>query len=157
MRSLAPFLALLTLSACEGMCSTDSRYATPERTIETLFAAYDIEDESQEDLRALLASGGTFRLADRTAYEGCFADMEGSFGEGLAGYVLGALAVGRDDIRTTITGERAVVSPREGVDIVLQRDGTGAWRIVLHESVPDELQARMAAVAEHAARTHARE
>lgn len=142
-----------TLGGCEGMTRTDSRYATPERTIETLLTAYGIEDVPQDELRGRIASGGSFRLVDRPAYEGCFFDMEGSFGEGLAGYVLGALAAGREDIRTVITGDRAVVSPREGVDVVLRRDETGAWRIVLRDSVPDEVLERMAAVAERAERT----
>lgn len=149
--SCAVLVAVL-LPACEGATThTDARFSTPEHTMETLLRAYDLEDVPQEEIRARMASHGRFALADRDAYEACFADFRGTpSDEGYAGFVVGALAAGRDDVRVTITGERASVSPREGVRIVMRRDDEGAWRIVLRDSVPTELRERLSAVAEHA-------
>lgn len=142
----------LAIAACEGAVThTDARFSTPEHTVGTLLGAYDLEDVPQAEIRERMAHHGRFELADRDSYEECFADFVGTpSDEGYAGFVVGALAAGRDDIRVTITGEHATVSPREGVRIVMDRDDDGAWRIVLRESVPTELRERLSSIAEHA-------
>ena len=98
-----------------------------------------------------MAAHGHFELADRDAYEECFTDFHATpSDEGYAGFVVGALAAGHEDVRVTIAGEHATVSPRDGVRIVMDLGEDGAWRIVLRESVPTELRERLSAVAEHA-------
>lgn len=150
--SLGPFLFGIALVACEGAVThTDARFSAPEHTVDTLLRAYDLEDVPQAEIRERMARHGRFELVDRPSYEECFADFGGTASdEGYAGFVVGALAAGRDDIRVTITGERASVSPREGVRIVLLRHDDGTWRIVLRDSVPLELRERLSSVAEHA-------
>lgn len=151
MTRLAVALALLsTLLGC-GAPATDARFASPEATVATLLRAYDLEDVSQDEVRARLAAHTRIRLRDHESYEACFADL-GSHpaDQGLAGYVVGALAAGKDELRYHREGDRATVSPREGVDIVMRRGDDGAYRVVLSRSVPREVRARMASVAEHA-------
>jgi hypothetical protein len=151
MRTIAaPWLALfvLVLAGCEGaVTEVDARYSTPEHTVETLFSAYGVEDLSQEDVRQRMATNGRFELRDRETYLSCFGDLETTTDEGLAGFVFGALAAGKDELRTTITNERAVVSPREGVNVVLLRGEDARWLISLRESVPDEVRTRLGVVA----------
>lgn len=143
---------LITMIAgCEGAVRTsDPRFSTPERTVATLLASYELDRLSQEEVRERIAAHRRFELADREAFEACFADFgAGPAIEGLAGWVLGALAAGKDELRTTITGDRATVSPREGVRIVMRLED-GAWRIVIAESVPEDVRRAIAAVgAEH--------
>lgn len=141
---------LLTLGVgCDGgPRPVDVRFSTPERTVQTLFTAYGLERASQAEVRQRMIDGGRFSLRDPDSYRACFTDLSGPTEEGLAGFVLGALAAGKDELRTSVSGDRAVVSPREGVEIVLRRrDEESPWRIVLRESVPDEVRARMNAVA----------
>jgi hypothetical protein len=145
-------LSLVVLSACEGgVTHVDARFSTPEHTMGSLLRAYDLEDVPQSEIRERMASRGRFELEDRDLYEQCFADFDGTAAEeGYAGFVVGALAAGRDDVRVTITGDRAELSPREGVRIVMHRAEDGTWGIVLAESVPDDLRERLSSVAEHA-------
>jgi len=158
----ASLLAALSVAAagCEGATTrVDRRFATPERTVHTLLEAYDLDSLSQDAIRGRLAARERFMLRDREAYEGCFADLNGAAAEGMAGWVLGALAAGRDELRTEMTPVRATVSPREGVRIVMRSDA-GAWRIVLRQSVPAEVQrglATLAARAEEQARRRGQE
>jgi hypothetical protein len=152
MLARAVVLAVVVLAGCEGLARSDARLSTPERTVATLLGAYGLEDVPQEEIRARLASRGRFELHDRASFELCFSDLDGPVAEGLAGWVVGALAAGRDDVRTEIAHDRATVSPREGVRIVMHR-GADGWRIALRESVPEDVQRGMASLAEHA---HAR-
>lgn len=144
---LVVFTSLLA-TGCEGATtSTDPRFATPERTAETLLASYELDTVSQDEVRARLAAHARFELEDRDAFEACFADLDASpAGEGLAGWVLGAIAAGKDELRTTIAADRATVSPREGVRVVMRREDDGAWRIVLAESVPADVRRGIEAV-----------
>jgi hypothetical protein len=133
---------------CEGATTTvDVRYSTPEHTITTLFTSYGLEELSQDEVRQRMASNGRFELRDRDTYLSCFADLETPTDEGLAGFVLGALAAGKDELRTSIANDRAIVSPRPGFDVVLHREDDGRWLISLRESVPDEVRTRLGMVA----------
>lgn len=144
-------LSFLSVLGCDTASEVDHRFDTPEATVTTLLQAYDLADVSQEDIRARMASRGRFTLRDRSAYEACFSDLSANpADEGLAGFVVGALAAGKDELRVTRDGDRATVSPREGVEIVMRRDDEGAFRIVLARSVPTEVRSRIAAVASHA-------
>lgn len=145
-------LAVVSLGCLGGGCEggltrTDARFSTPERTVETLLASYQLDALTQDEVRARLAAHARFELVDRRSFEACFADLDaGATSEGLAGWVLGALAAGKDELRTTIAADSATVSPREGVRIVLRREDDGAWRIVLAESVPDDVRRGITAV-----------
>lgn len=149
---LAPFALVLALLGCDGATTViDARFSTPEHTVETMLRAYGLEGASQEQIREQMSAHGHFELRDRASYEACFEDLgEGPVNEGLAGFVFGAIAAGRDDLRVETFGERATVSPREGVEIVMHRGADGAYRVVIAESVPAEIRERMAAVAGHA-------
>ena len=150
---LAALLAALlgcALLGC-GAPATDARFATPEATVATLLRAYDLEDVSQDEVRARLAAHSRIHLRDHESYEACFADLSTHpADQGLAGYVVGALAAGKDELRYHREGDRATVSPAEGVEIVMRRGEDGAYRVVLARSVPREVRARMASLAEHA-------
>jgi hypothetical protein len=141
-------LTPLALTACEGATTTvDVRYSTPEHTITTLFTSYGIEDLTQDEVRQRMADNGRFELRDRDTYLSCFGDLETPTDEGLAGFVFGALAAGKDDLRTSIANDRATISPRPGFDVVLHREEDGRWLISLTESVPDEVRVRLGMVA----------
>ncbi len=136
-------------AGCDEVVVTDARYSTPEHTVETLFAAYGLGDASADALRERLAARVSFELQDHDAHRACFADHDGdALSDGMAGWVFGALAAGRDALRTEMFADRATVSPREGVRVVLRHGEDGAWRIVLRESVPDRVREGLAALAE---------
>jgi len=142
------FAPLSLLAGCEGATTeVDVRYSTPEHTTETLFSAYGVEDLSQDEVRARMASNSRFELRDRQTYLSCFGDLHTATDEGLAGFVFGGLAAGKDDLRTTITGDRATISPRPGFDVVMNREEDGRWLISLDESVPAEVRTRLGMVA----------
>jgi hypothetical protein len=143
---------VLAVTACDGATtSTDARFSTPEHTIDTMLRAYGLESATQEQLREQISAHGHFEIRDRTSYEACFEDLgDGPVNEGLAGFVFGAIAAGRDDLRIETVRDRATVSPREGIEIVMHRGADGAYRVVLAESVPAAVREQMAAVAGHA-------
>jgi hypothetical protein len=147
----------VAVTACEGaVTEVDARFSTPEHTVRTLFGAYGVEDLSQQEIRDRMTTHGRFELRDRESYLACFADLETTADEGLAGFVFGALAAGKDELRTTITNDRATVSPRENMNVVLLRGEDGRWRISLRESVPDEVRTRLGVVAADAERRERR-
>ncbi|MDQ3036511.1 MAG: hypothetical protein M3Y87_29205, partial [Myxococcota bacterium] len=113
--ALAAGLAALAVGGCEGATtSMDSRFATPERTVATLLASHGLEGLSQEETRARMARHERFEVTDEAAFRACFVDLDDPVSEGLAGWVLGALAAGRDELRTEMFAEQATVAPREG-------------------------------------------
>ena len=131
---------LVVLAGCgEGRVS-DSRFATPERTVATLLATHGLAELPQDTIRARIVERGAFELRDAETWRQCFVDLDRPGGEGMAGYVLGILAAGRDDLRYELAGERAYAMPREGVRIAFRRGEDGAYRIALRESVPEEVQ-----------------
>lgn len=152
MRLSAAVLALALLFGCEGATRTvDARFSTPEHTVRTLLGAYGLADATQAQIRERMAAHDRFEIQSRATFRSCFEDLGTSAAsEGVAGFVFGAIAAGRDDLRIEITGDRAMLSPRAGVQIVMHRGDDGAFRIVLAESVPDEVRERMASLAHHA-------
>lgn len=58
----------------------------------------------------------------------------------MASYVLGMLAAARDALRYETVADRGYVIPREGMRIVMQRGEDGAYRIVLADSVPEDVR-----------------
>lgn len=152
MRRCPLWLALLCAlaSACDGAQPTDSRFATPERTVETLLGAYGIADTPQATVRARLAEHGGLELVDTATWRACFVDLDQPGGEGMAGYVLGMLAAARDELRFETIGERGFVIPREGIRVVMLRGDDGAYRILLAESVPDEVRRGLLTIEDNA-------
>lgn len=145
---------VLGLVACDAPpVSDDLRFHTPKATIDTLLETYGLEQVSQEEIRRRMQLGRSFHLVDPATRDLCFADFDGPDDEGLVGYVFGGLAPAKDDVRITQTGDvaHAFGETRDGRrnrPIVLERDGTGAWRIVLEESVPSDVRARLDRVVE---------
>jgi hypothetical protein len=149
MRALIMFVLLVLFVGCEGdLTRTDSQFATPERTVSTLLASHGLDALTQDEIRARMAAREHFSLEDGASFRACFIDAEDPVSEGLAGWVLGAIAAGRDDLRIEIFGERATVTPREGVRIVMLRQPDATWRITLRESVPEEIRRALSGVAQ---------
>ncbi len=131
--------ALAAMMACGEASGTDPRFATPERTVDTLLAAHGAGEASASELTARVAAGG-LPVVDRELHARCFADLDQPGGEAMAGYVLGMIAAARDALRFETVGERGYVIPREGARVVMQRGADGAYRIVLAESVPEDVR-----------------
>lgn len=138
-RMVPVLAALLAAVGCGEASSTDPRFATPERTVDTLLAAHGAGEASAADLTARVAAGG-LSVVDRELHARCFADLDQPGGEAMAGYVLGMIAAARDALRFETVGERGYVIPREGARVVMQRGADGAYRIVLAESVPEDVR-----------------
>lgn len=151
MRTVLTLVGLVAVAGCgEGVTRTDSRFATPERTVRTLLSTYGLEDAPQEEIWARMATRGAFELQDRETFRRCFTDLDRAGGEGMAGYVLGLLAAARDDLRYETVEDRGYVIPRDGIRVVMARDDTGAYRIVLAESVPDDVRRGLLQIEENA-------
>ncbi len=150
--SLLPALLVLALTACgDGEVQTvDARFSTPEHTVSTLLGTYGLDDLPQEEIRRQIVQRGAFELHDRETWRQCFVDLDQPGGEGFAGYVLGLLAAGRDDLRFETAHDRAYAFPREEVRVVMVRGDDGAYRISLHESVPDEVRRGLLTVEQNA-------
>lgn len=146
------FVFALALLGCgDGdVQSTDSRFATPERTVETLLGTYGLNDMPQEQITQMIVQRGAFELRDHDTWAECFADLEQPGGEGMAGYVLGLLAAGRDQLRYETAGEYGYAFPREGVRVVFVHLDDGTYRISLRQSVPDEVRNGLMRVEENA-------
>lgn len=145
-------IVLMVASACGGDAQeVDARFSTPERTVATLFQAYGIEQMSQAETVRRLGEHGAFSLRDRAAFEACFLDLERPGGEGMGGYVFGLLAAGREDLRYETVEDHGYVIPREGIRIVMDRDGNGAYRINLRASVPENVRRGLIQVESNAA------
>ena len=144
--------ALLVLASCGGddVTSTDARFSTPEHTVQTLLGTYGLNDLPQARIQEQIVQHGAFQLRDRETWQACFADLDQPGGEGMAGYVLGLLAAGRDDLRFETAGERAYAFPREGVRVVMIRGADNTFRISLRESVPDEVRNGLLTVEQNA-------
>lgn len=142
---------LLVLAACGGdLTETDPRFSTPERTVTTLLGTYGLNEMPQAEIHARLAERGAFELQDGVTWRACFVDIDRPGGEGMAGYVLGMLAAARDDIQYETVADRGYASPRADVRVVLRRGPDGAYRIVLAESVPENVRRGLIEIEENA-------
>ena len=140
MSRLAAIFSTVLVLACGDVTRTDPRLATPERTVATLLAAHGIEDAAPGELEERLIAEGGFAIVDRAAYEACFVDLHQPGGAGMAGYVLGLLAAARGELRYETIEHHGYVQVREGIRIVMRRGEDGAYRIVLAESVPEDIR-----------------
>lgn len=144
-------LLALLLVACNDH-TPDSKYATPEATIETLLRAYGVADMSEEDIQRTMRERGRFELRDEPAFRGCFADYDNLSDEGLAGFVFGLIAARKDNLRVVQTGGRANVftdpDRRERNVVLLEEDGE--WKISLHDSVPADVRRDLEGIAKRA-------
>ncbi|HJK95811.1 MAG TPA: hypothetical protein RMF84_01250 [Polyangiaceae bacterium LLY-WYZ-14_1] len=148
-------VALGLLAGCTPR--TDPRLATPEGTLETLLSAYALDDLPQAEIRRRLASGRRLSLRDPEAWRICFDDLRTPQDEGVAGFVLGAVATHKDVLRFEGGQDRTLVRSLGDAAsdrvIVLRRRPSG-WKIVLRESVPREVRRSLyAEYARIAART----
>ena len=106
----------------------------------------------RDAMRARIAERGSFQLRDAETWRLCFTDLERPGGEGMAGYVLGLLAAARDDLRYETAADRGYAIPREGIRVAMERGDDGAYRIVLADSVPPEVQRGLLQIEENAQR-----
>lgn len=140
--ALALLLALPAAAACEQEPDPDPRYASPEATIHTLMASYGVDAMSQDEIQGFMQQHSRFELRDEQAYRGCFADWNGPQDEGLAGFVFGTVAAGKDQLEVRPVGDQVHVYPnperRDRKVILVQRHGE--WRISLRESVPTDVR-----------------
>lgn len=134
-RNLWTVLGALLLIACGE--ESDPRLSTPERTVDTLLAAHGLSNVSAGEIRT--AGAANFPVQDRAGHEACFADLDQPGGEALASYVVGVLAAARDELRYEAVGERGIVRLPNGPPVVMERT-RGHYRIVLAESVPEDLR-----------------
>ncbi len=136
------------------------RFATPEATVNALFMAYGVEAVPEPAILARMQEGGRFVPEDDEAQRSCFADHRGPADEGGAGYVFGLLAAGKDHLVFDQDGDVARVYPtsRRGDDAphVVLRRADSKWKIVLGESVPPEVRARLYQLYGHAEEQAAR-
>lgn len=128
--------------ACGEEHDPDPRFATPEATLHTLLSTYGVEGMSQQEIREVMRQRGRFRLRDEQTYRACFDDYEGPHHEGLAGFVFGTVAAGKDQLEVTNVQGKAHVFPnpdrRDRSVVLIERDGE--WKISLRESVPSEVR-----------------
>jgi hypothetical protein len=153
---LVAWCAGLACLASLGACSSrppDPRFATPQKTVRTLLGAYGLDGLSQQEIQRRLRARQQFRLTDPQTFKASFVEMNGDEAEAYAGFVVGALAAGRDDIRVTIIDDTASVFPTPQVRIVMQRTDEG-WKIDLPQSVPPEIRAQFQDIARRARKRH---
>jgi len=120
----------------------DPRFATPEATIGTLMAAYGVDRMSQDEIQLRMRSRERFQLRDEVSYRACFDDYEGIHHEGLAGFVFGTIAAGKDDLEIVHAQGKAHVYPdperRDRSVVLVEREGE--WKISLRDSVPSDIR-----------------
>lgn len=146
--ALAASFVLGAIAGC-GSPAPDPRFATPAKTVETLLGAYGLDGVSQQEIQRRLRARQPFRLQDAAAYHACFTEFQGEVSEAYAGFVVGALAAGREDIRVTIIDDVANVFPTPRVRVVMKRTDAG-WKIDLEQSVPAEIRAQFQDIARRA-------
>jgi hypothetical protein len=143
-RWLASTLILLASTACADE-PADPRFASPEATLESLLRAYGVEQMSQEEIQEHMRGQGRFELRDEPTYRECFDDYEGPQSEGLAGFVFGTVAAGKDQLRINHVQGNVHVFPNPDRNdryvVLVQRDGE--YKISLRESVPPEIRRRL--------------
>jgi hypothetical protein len=125
----------------EGVRHVDSRFATPEKTIETLLGTYGMAQASQAELDHWLENNQRYPLRDPATFRACFEDYQGTQDEGLAGFVVGALVRGRSDARVTIVRDVAHVATADRR--VVMHDTESGWKISLRDSVPRDVQEQL--------------
>lgn len=144
---------LLGAAGCGSEEPTDTRFLTPQATIDTLFDTFGIKDLSQDEVRRIMAERKHFHLNDPDTYRECFADYRGPQDEGLAGFVFGAMAAAKDDLRITMDEDTARIFPTSDETagrMVVMHLQEGGWKISLRESVPNEIRRQLYSVYQRA-------
>jgi len=135
-------LSVLLCAACGDDADADPRFATPEATVDTLLASYGVDRMSQDDVQEAMGKRARFELRDEQSYRACFDDWNGPQDEGLAGFVFGTVAAGKDQLEVEREGDRARIYPnperRDRSVVLVERDGE--WKISLRESVPGSVR-----------------
>lgn len=141
-RLLLSALSVLLLAHGCGEDDADPRFATPEATVGTLLESYGVDRMSQDDIQESMRKRARFELRDEQAYRACFGDWNGPQDEGLAGFVFGTVAAGKDQLEVEREGDRARVYPdperRDRSVVLVEREGE--WKISLRDSVPSSVR-----------------
>lgn len=151
---LAFVILAVALGGCDDSAAHDPRFADPAAALGSLFTAYGVQHTPEDEIQRRLAARSQFALHDRELYRECFSDWRSDHDEGLAGYVFGRLAAGKEHLRIEREGDRATITvfrddAAAGPPVVLSRDARG-WRFVLRESVPAEVRQQLYRVYERA-------
>jgi hypothetical protein len=145
-------ILIAMLSTSLGACApnVDPRFATPEATVRTLLDSYGLAEVSESEVRGRLGAHASFSLRDRETFQRCFSDLRDPRDEGLAGYVLGAIAAAKDSLVVDVdedTGHGTIrLGSRGSPTTIVVRRNDGAWRIVLAESVPERVRRQLHAI-----------
>ncbi|MCC7537257.1 MAG: hypothetical protein IT379_13625 [Deltaproteobacteria bacterium] len=147
-RGLALALLVLAGPLATGCGDTvDPAFATPDATLRSLLRSHRLDTVAADVLRDRIARRERFRVTDHGLYRSCFTSFRDEpETQGLAGFVLGAIARSRGQWRTAIgaDGVHATVRAGSHARIELVRDDERGWRIDLHRSVPVQVQRQMA-------------
>ena len=147
------FALLIVVGACT---KPDAQFGSPEATLQTLFTAYGANHMTEAEARARLANREHFQLQDAALYRQCFADWLGPQDEGLAGYVFGSLLAAKDSLSFQKENQKVLVrtkrSSGEIITLAVMTQDNGKWKVLLRESVPEEVRQRLYEVYQDARR-----
>lgn len=151
-----PLVGALILAMACGGSAPDPAFATPRATLMTLLRTHHLDKLPQQEIRKRMGrrDEGGLGPIDKQLMARCFEDFETNdpLDHGLAGFVIGAVAAKRDDLRVRIQGDTAAVEVGGGAGIVLHRRGSEGWKISLRDSVPRAYRERMEGLYEAAKR-----
>jgi hypothetical protein len=130
------------LAGCKKEEAVDPRFESVDATLATMMRAYGVEEMTQDEIQAHMRTQGRFELRDEATYQACFLDYRGPQDEGLAGFVFGMLAAGKDQLQVRTVDDRSTVFPTPGrVDRSVVLFGrNGEWTVSLEESVPGPIR-----------------
>ena len=140
-RAVLPIAALLALSACGDDRPPEPQGPDPLDAVREILRLHDLEGRQPEERSPQARE----REVDRAALSRLVADLDARdpfLSDLYVGFVVGALARHQTRLFVSRMGNRAEVSAGDA-RIVLVLDG-GRWKILLGDSVPDEIERRAA-------------
>jgi len=148
-------IAVAALALACGQPAAERDLATPKTTVTTLLRAHRLDRASADEVRRRMTARDSDHghAIDQALAARCFEDFDphDPVDHGLQGFVVGALAAGRDQLEVRIDGETATVTPGPSSRVVLHRHPDG-WKISLADSVPAGTRERMQALWKRAQR-----
>jgi hypothetical protein len=158
----------LVLATCTvalvASCKTEQAptgFESPSATIDSLFAAYGVQEMSQNEARRRLQARERFELLQPDLFRSCFSDWQGEHDQALGGFVFGQLVAAKEELEISIEHDVATVrvapasSKIQPIVVVKQNH---AWKIDLRQSIPPKIRQSLYEVYRRARRaeSHAR-